>query len=156
MIEASKLQTVEEKLALFDVYKEKYPKAQTPRRMQLNTASGEKFRELVDPYLRKALSKGVPPIFVDLRPLYSDPEKAKILEEITESYLKNLKAKGSYDESGTVEPATAQLWVLYYLAQHYDFKGDYEKALKLVEEAIEHTPTLIELFLLKSKIYKVS
>ena len=52
------------------------------------------------------------------------------------------------------EPATAELWVLYFLSQHHDFLGDYAKALMLVEEAIEHTPTLIELFTLKGKIFK--
>ncbi len=35
--------------------------------------SGENFREVVEEYIRKALSKGVPPLFVDLRPLYSFP-----------------------------------------------------------------------------------
>ena len=154
MIEASKLQTVDEKIAFFDAFKEKYPKAQTPQRMQLDFASGDKFRDLVDPYLRKALRKGVPPLFVDLRPLYADPDKAQALEDINEAYLKNLKAKGTFDDGETIEPATAQLWVLYYLGQHYDYRGDTEKALDLVNEAIEHTPTLIELFLLKSKIYK--
>ncbi len=58
------------------------------------------------------------------------------------------------EENPMVEPATAELWVLYYLSQHYDYLGDYPKALTLVEEAIEHTPTLIELFLLKGKIFK--
>ncbi len=53
------------------------------------------------------------------------------------------------------EPATAELWVLYFLSQHYDHLGDFARALTLVEEAIEHTPTLIELFLLKGKIFKV-
>jgi hypothetical protein len=32
---------------------------------------------------------------------------------------------------------------------------EFDKALSIVEKAIEHTPTLIELFLLKGKIYKV-
>merc|ERR1712123_78834 len=41
-----------------------------------------------------------------------------------------------------------------FLSQHYDYKSDYQKALDLVNAAIEHTPTLIELFTLKGKIYK--
>ena len=41
MIEASKLATVDEKIALFDSFKEKYPKAQTPQRMQLDFATGK-------------------------------------------------------------------------------------------------------------------
>ena len=57
---------------------------------------------------------------------------------------------------GPREPATAQLWLLYYLAQHHDHRGEHSRALEIVDEAIEHTPTLIELYLLKGKIFKVS
>ena len=44
----------------------------------------------------------------------------------------------------------------YFLAQHYDFIGDTSKALEYVDTAIQHTPLLIELYVLKAKIYKVS
>ncbi len=94
---------------------------------------------------------------MDLRPLYADPEKAKTIEQLCQSYLTNLGSpSGSYDSEGTPrEPATAVLWTLYYLSQHHDYLGDHQLALQLVEQAIDHTPTLIELYLLKGKIYKV-
>ena len=38
---------------------------------------GELFKSLVGKYIKKALHKGVPPLFVDLRPLYKDPEKVR-------------------------------------------------------------------------------
>ena len=108
--------------------------------------------------MKKALRKGIPPLFVDLRPLYSDPKKVVIIEDTLMAYQTNLKAHSSFEklEDGKVgeEPVTALLWVLYYMGQHYDHKKDYSRALALVEEAIEHTPTLIELFMLKGKIYK--
>lgn len=53
------------------------------------------------------------------------------------------------------EPASALLWVYYYLAQHWDFLGNTDKALQYINAAIDHTPTLIELFVAKGKIYKV-
>ena len=37
--------------------------------------SGDTFVKLVDEYLRPALRKGVPPLFNNLRTLYSDKEK---------------------------------------------------------------------------------
>ena len=49
----------------------------------------------------------------------------------------------------TVEPPTSLLWTYYFMAQHYDFLGNYVKALELVDKALEHTPTLIELYTLK-------
>merc|ERR1719272_23451 len=39
-------------------------------------------------------------------------------------------------------------------AEHYDFVGDTAKALELVDQAIAHTPTLVELYACKARIYK--
>ena len=51
---------------------------------------------------------------------------------------------------------TTLLWVLHFLAQHFDLLGDSFKALEFINKAIEHTPTLLELLLVKAKILKVS
>lgn len=59
--------------------------------------AGESFKNLVDTYLRKELRKGVPPLFVVLRPLYSDPEKVKIIEELVTGYEQNLREVGCFD-----------------------------------------------------------
>lgn len=115
-------------------------------------------------YIKKALRKGIPPLFVDLKPLYKDPLKAQIIEDLCLSYQTNLVSGSSFDiakgkDDGQPlqkEPETALLWLLYFLAHHYDFQGNSQKALEVVNQAMEHTPTLIELFLLKGKIYKVS
>ncbi len=148
-----------QKLEMYASYREKFPRAHAPQRLPLDIAEGAEFRSLADRYLRKALSKGVPPLFVDLRPLYADAAKVRCLEELCLGYLDGLRgARKCYDpseDSPVREPATAELWVMYYLAQHFDHLGDYARALTLVEEAIDHTPTLIELFLLKGKIFKV-
>ena len=107
--------------------------------------------------MKKALRKGIPPLFVDLRPLYNDPAKVAIIEELCLNYATCLKSSEcSFDAAGPREPATALLWVMYYLGQHYDHKKEYDKAFEMVNAAIEHTPTLIELFLLKGKLYKVT
>lgn len=42
-----------------------------------------------------------------------------------------------------------------FLAQHHSYLGDPDKALSLIERALEHTPTLIELYIVKGKILKV-
>ena len=52
------------------------------------------------------------------------------------------------------EPVTAILWSYYYLAQHYDHLSNTEKALYFIDLAIHHTPTLIELAMLKGRIFK--
>ena len=54
-----------------------------------------------------------------------------------------------------IEPATSLLWLQYYLAQHYDHLGDINKAFEYINQAICDTPTLVELYMFKAKIYKV-
>lgn len=51
-----------------------------------------------------------------------------------------------------LEPPTTYLWTQYYLAQHYDKLGDTTLAFEYVNQALEHTPTLIELHVVKAKI----
>lgn len=58
-------------------------------------------------------------------------------------------------KDGPPEPASAILWTYYYLAQHYDFHNDSAKAMQYINLAIEHTPTLIELYVTKGRLYKV-
>jgi len=50
---------------------------------------------------------------------------------------------------------TTYLWVLIFLSKLYDFKRNTSKALEFVNKAIEHTPTLVESYMLKARIYKV-
>lgn len=58
-------------------------------------------------------------------------------------------------ENGEKEPPTTLLWVQYFLAQHFDKLGQYSLALDYINAAIGSTPTIIELFYMKAKIYKV-
>ena len=43
---------------------------------------------MLDKYMRKALRKGIPPLFVDLRPLYKSESKATIIEELCQGNFK--------------------------------------------------------------------
>lgn len=149
--------SVEERLKIYKEFQEKFPRTQMPRRLPLNFTSGEVFRKLVDDYMRRAIHKGIPPLFVDLRPLYTDLEKVKIIEELVLGYASMLKQKEVFSEDDNCiekEPATALLWTYYFLAQHFDYLGQTDKALEYVNTAIEHTPTLIELFVSKARVYK--
>ncbi|KAJ4450875.1 N-alpha-acetyltransferase 15, NatA auxiliary subunit, partial [Periplaneta americana] len=136
--EAQQLTTGSEKLKMFSEFQEIFPRALAPRRLPLNFATGEEFRILVDKYLRQGLHKGVPPLFVDLRSLYKDPEKVEVIQKLVLQYVDALQKVGKFSEE----------------AQHYDFLGDTEKALSYIDAAIDHTPTLIELFVTKGRIYK--
>lgn len=62
--------------------------------------AGEQFRILVDKYLRQGLHKGVPPLFVDLRSLYKDPEKVEVIERLVLQYVDALQKIGKFSEEG--------------------------------------------------------
>ncbi|MCJ8730277.1 hypothetical protein PDJAM_G00182480 [Pangasius djambal] len=117
---------------------------------------GDKFRECLDKYLRMNFSKGCPPVFTTLKPLYQDKDKVAIIEELVVGFETSLNScrMFSQNDDGKEEPPTTLLWVQYFLAQHYDQIGQQTLALEYINAAIESTPTLIELFLVKAKIYK--
>ena len=151
LAEATGATSVEAKLALYKELGEKYPKAQSPQRLSLDIAEGQVFKDLLEVYMKKALRKGIPPLFVDLRPLYESEAKVKIIQELCQGYYVNLKGQRSFEADGQLnsEPATAILWLLYYMAQHFDHLKDHQKAVETLDEAMTHTPTLIELYMLK-------
>lgn len=165
----------ESKLRHYSEFQDLYPRSQMPFRIPLGFVSNlNKFKELVDAYLRKSLKKGQPALFRDFKTLYLAacgspltvkwslkrnvlPNKIQMIQDLLRSYQYNLKTYESFDVADSTwgsEDTTCILWVNYFLAQHYDFLGDYETALAFVNEALDHTPTLIELYVVKAKIYK--
>lgn len=155
---ALNIKTDEEKFNLLVNLLEGECKALAPKRLLLNYVTGEKFVFEVDKYLKRGLRKGIPPLFVDLRPLYKDKEKTEIIENLVLGYAKNLKLHGAFSSKGgnanLQEPPSALLWTYYFLAQHYDYFRNIDKALGFINEALEHTPTLIELYITKARIFK--
>uniref|UniRef100_A0A8C8FM54 N(alpha)-acetyltransferase 15, NatA auxiliary subunit a n=2 Tax=Oncorhynchus TaxID=8016 RepID=A0A8C8FM54_ONCTS len=148
--------SLHERQKLYEEAWVKYPKGLVPRRLPLTFLTGEKFRECLDCYLRMNFSKGCPPVFTTLKSLYHDKEKLSIIEELVVGYETCLKSCRKFNQSddGKEEPPTTLLWVQYFLAQHFDHVGQQTLALDYINTAIESTPTLIELFLIKAKIYK--
>ncbi|KAL6559856.1 N-alpha-acetyltransferase 16, NatA auxiliary subunit [Orobanche gracilis] len=124
------------------------------QRIPLDFLSAEKFHLEAESYIRSFLTKGVPSLFSDLSPLYDHSGKADILEKLILELEHSLKATGAYPGRMEKEPPSTLVWTLFYLAQHYDRRGHYEVALKKIDEAIEHTPTVIDLYSVKSRILK--
>ncbi|XP_068924750.1 N-alpha-acetyltransferase 16, NatA auxiliary subunit isoform X5 [Petaurus breviceps papuanus] len=148
--------TLEERLHIYEEISKRHPRALSPRRLPLNFAPGEKFRELMDKFLRVNFSKGCPPLFTTLKSLYYNTEKVSMIQELVTSYEASLKTCDFFSpyENGEKEPPTTLLWVRYFLAQHFDKLGQCSLALDYINAAIASTPTLIELFCIKAKIYK--
>jgi N-alpha-acetyltransferase 15/16, NatA auxiliary subunit len=121
----------------------------------------EGFRSLVNAYLYRGLKKGIPSLFVDVKPLYQDAQKRAIIEELVDGYRQSLEGGCLPDVSSNdavAEPdsdaPTTYLWALYFLAQHFSHIGQHSRALSLLSLAITHTPTLPELHTLRGRILK--
>ncbi|KAM3138417.1 hypothetical protein pb186bvf_009503 [Paramecium bursaria] len=95
-----------------------------------------KFQEFVDPFFKKSM----PSLFREIVHLYKDQTKIPIIEQVFQSYL---------DQQPLIK-----LWSLMLLAQHNTQIKNYEVGLQQIEEAIIHTPTCHELYLVKAKILK--
>ena len=139
------------------------------------------FLSAVDGYVRPWLTKGIPSLFKSLQQLYVQKEKADLIGTLFESYEESLRkaqrlpdrvvapgaagedvgdAAGASTNDGSNSKAEAEcapdilIWVLMYLAQHYDYMGKLGKAIEKVDQAIAHTPTVIELYSVKARIMK--
>ena len=60
------------------------------------------------------------------------------------------------DTDSEAESPTSLLWTLSYLSQHFDHVRQTDRALEYINAALDHTMTLIELYVIKARIYKVN
>lgn len=160
--------TEEEEEALsvfFDGLQDAHPKSDSLQRLLLHFITGRRFKRRLDWYLRSRLRKGVPSLFRMLRPLYFQPGKPALIEELLLQYNKHLEEDHSWfgpqvGETGATadsvdeEPPPSLLFTRMVTAEHYDFLGETEKALEKADSAIEHTPTLVEIYACKGRIYR--
>ena len=86
----------EKRAELYRRFEEKFPNAILPRRLALDCTSGEQFLSLLRPYMESTFAKGVPPLFTDLRTLYKDQNKAKIIENLVENMVAQLEKHSKF------------------------------------------------------------
>lgn len=145
-------------------------RATAPRRLALNLAQGthqaqiimdvhiitesvgDQFRNLADAYLRAGLEKGIPSLFADVKALYKDVQKQQVIEDLVETLRESLLPLQPSDSSN-IEPTT-YLWTLYFLAQHHSYLSRHKRALELLRTAMDHTPTLPELYIFQARVLK--
>jgi len=139
---------------MYQEFAEKHPYSDTCRRIPLDFKEGDAFVEAAREYVKTFLLKGIPSLFSDLKPLYSNQEKALALQNLFEGLSETLEQSNGDADPVLKSNPQCMLWIHHYLAQHYDVMGDTELALKHVDAAIEHTPTVSEVYDVQSKILK--
>ncbi|EPQ28976.1 uncharacterized protein PFL1_03266 [Pseudozyma flocculosa PF-1] len=138
-------------LALLAELQQAHPKSTAAKRLSLVFAVGDDFAAQATAYARAALIKGVPSLFSDLKSLYRNPAKQQALEAAVEGLRLEWAPKAGETES---DPPSSYLWSLYYLAQHYSFIGQAQRALAYIDSAIAHSATLPELHMVRARVLK--
>lgn len=119
-----------------------YPRSDLPKYLPLTFLKGELFESHLDAYMSGLFKRGVPSAFNAIKTLYKEKDHPQIILKVAEKY-----------ESSEKDPLNLT-WIKYFVSQHYYRLGDYENSMKKINEAIQITPTLIELYMYKARILK--
>mmetsp|Transcript_90023 Transcript_90023/g.159409 ORF Transcript_90023/g.159409 Transcript_90023/m.159409 type:complete len:927 (+) Transcript_90023:151-2931(+) len=156
----------DEILKFFDGLISDHPRSDSLQRLLLFFITGDRFEKRMDKYLRARIRKGIPSMFRMIRPLYFQEGKAQIVEKLFLKYVQNLSDEevpwfgpAPGEEAPPVEEIEEErpsslLFAYMVTAEHFDFVGETAKALEHVDKAIEHTPTFVEIYSAKARIYK--
>lgn len=145
----------EESIQLCQNLQDLHPRAEAPFNYALKLSTGSTFRKLVDGYLQRQLRKGVPPLFNILKHLFQDKQKLDTIKELMHGYYISLEEHKKFTpESEDEEYPTSFLHVMIFLAQLYDYERNTTKALFYIDRAMQHTPTYLDPYMVKSKIHK--
>lgn len=138
---------VEKRLELYDKLAKFYPKSDPAQYLPLTflPASHPEFERRASLYVLSQLKRGVPATFVNVKPLYKNRKKLAVFKKIVEQFL--------VDEVPKLNP-TVFVWASFFLSQHYLYLGKLDTAMDHVQRALDHSPTLVELYLLKARITK--
>ncbi|KFD57789.1 hypothetical protein M513_01459 [Trichuris suis] len=147
-------EAVARRIEMYDEIAKNLPRSLAASRLPLAFVPESSFVPRLAPLLIKMLRKGAAPVFTFFRFLYDDPVKVALIEQLTLSYRESLEKEFRFPGENEVEAPSTILWVYYYLALHYDYLNNFQEALQYVNKGLEHTPTLIELYTLKARIYK--
>lgn len=117
---------------------------------------GDAFREAADKYIHRMLDKGVPSTFANLKHLYSNPSKKKILPSVVQNYIDSKKSETSEEPKRDGDTSKGDSAAFYFLAQHYNYylSRDLDNAMEYIEKAIELEPQSVDFHMTKARIWK--
>ncbi|KAH9582006.1 N-terminal acetyltransferase A [Trypanosoma melophagium] len=127
------------------------PKCDYARRSALDYLPLEEFKDCLREYASRFIIKMIPSLFSVLKSLYRDPERSKLVGEVFLEWEKQIK-DNDFTSFGEKSNPCYILWIWMYLATHFCRLGDFDMALSYINRAIEHTPTVELLYLIKAKI----
>ncbi|ABN68122.2 predicted protein [Scheffersomyces stipitis CBS 6054] len=140
--------SVDLRLKLYEKLDSFYPRSDPPKFLPLTftPSSHARFEEKVRSYLVPQLKRGIPATFVNVKPLYKNHKKLKVIEKVVLDFYAA--------ELPKIDNPTVFVWTNYFLAQHYLYLNELDTANKYIDDALKHSPTLVELYTIKARIVK--
>ncbi|KIW37766.1 uncharacterized protein PV06_09758 [Exophiala oligosperma] len=142
----------------YDELATKFPRADLPVRRPLDVLSGEEFKQAADSYLQRMLRRGIPSTFANIKQLYTNSSKRDVIQELVEGYAagKADSQTNGATNSDSKDQSRFESSVLYFLAQHYNYKlsRNLDKALEYADKCIELDPKSVDYHSVKARTYK--
>lgn len=129
-------------------------------RLELGISKNQEFKNFFTSHLLSNIKNSIPSIFFSIKFIYKyQSYKIPIIEEVLTQFLEKVERKETYSHPISNESLDLSFlphidFVHYYTAQHYDYLRNLEKALYHINKAIDQTPSYVEFFMIKSKIFK--
>jgi tetratricopeptide (TPR) repeat protein len=142
------------------------------QRIPYSLLDDESLRPMLDLRCRKDLSKGVPSLCSELRSyLWTDKDgrfvrtedpvdikshqRYKMIVDMVDGYTSNLESTSKFaSDDEKEEPPSTLLWAWYLRAALHEMAGELIEGVALLDKCLEHTPTLVDIYELKSALLK--
>ena len=140
-------------------------KVKITEKLKLGLTFGEDFKKLFSQYFLKSIKFNLPSFFNNIKFIYQYPQqkvKIQIIQDIVTSNITEIEKNNSLSkeiielnkDNSNLNIPPVFIWVYYFAAQHFDILGESENALEYINKAIKSTPSVVEFFMVKSKILK--
>lgn len=128
-------------------------------RLELALSRKDDFRKLFLEYFTTQVKITIPSFYINVKFIYESQQyKIPTISEILTAHIKSIESNNLLDTSLTNGEKLGEnpniIWVYFYAAQHYDNLANSELALKYINLAIDNTPSVVEFYMVKSRILK--
>jgi len=146
-------------IKLVNNLRDKKIKSKILERIELVLSSGNLFKQKISSYICHNVKQNIPSILNAIKSIYDlQKDKIEVISEIIIAHLKSIEENKclhvEYTNNEKLDLLTQICWVYFFGALHFDYLRDLERALVLINKAIDSTPSVNEFYTLKSKIFK--
>ena len=146
--------------------------------------AGEEFKSAVGAYCQRQIIKSVPSLGSDLSSMYlmeevkpdgqtrytlaKNPVDVKShpihgilvdLVDLVDSYITSLTSNNTFPNNKTTKteqhPPSVLLWTWYLRANLHEQVAEYANGISLIDKCIDHTPTAVDFYELKSRLLEL-